>query len=140
VRLTFVATATGPHPHQIEGETINGFDFSGLDHGGQYVPTDATLEAGIRAAHRDADGILHVTLTERCIAGRYPARGAHWRGSGQEIDAADYDPSVCHIVPTGMAGLIEGVDFLIVWGENTAPLESGWTVEPIEQEAQESDV
>ena len=136
MKLNFVAAAAGPHPHQIDGEVINGFDFGPLEHGGVYVPTDATLEAGIRAAHRDADGVLRVTLTERCIAGRYPARGAHWRGSEQEIDAADYDPSVCHIEPTGMAGLVEGVDYRVVWGESILPPESGWTVEKIEQEAE----
>ena len=138
MKMSFIAAATGPHPHQIAGETINGFDFSTLEHGGVYVPTDATIKAGIRAAHRGADGVLQVTLTERCIAGRYPARGAHWRGSAQEIDAVDYDPSECHIVPTGMAGLIEGVDYRVVWGENATPLESGWTVEQIEQEADDA--
>ena len=136
MKLTFIATSVGPDAHQIEGETINGFDFSALDHGGQYVPTAETLAAGIRGAHRDAAGVLHVMLTERCIAGRYPGVPAHWRGPEQAIEATDYDPADCHIVPTGMVGLTEGVDYRIVWGENATPPESGWTVEQIEQEAE----
>lgn len=126
MKLRFKATQSGPEVHQIDGETINGIDLSPLEHGGAFVPTAATQAAGIRAAYRNASGVLHVTLTERVIAGRYPGRKAHWRGTGQEIDASTYDPNECHVVPTGMAGI---EDYQIVWRDGAAPGESGWTVE-----------
>ena len=134
MKLEFIATGIGPDAHEISGETINGIDLSPLDFGGLFVGNEDTRAAGIRDAHRDAEGELRVTLTERTMASRLPGRKAHWRGTGQEIDAADYDPAECHVTPTGLTGLTEGTDYRIVWRDGMAPGESGWTVESVEQE------
>ena len=137
MKLKFRATQAGPGTHQITGETINGIDLSPLEHGGAFVPTEATSAAGIRAAQRDAQGVLHVTLTERVIASQFPGRKAHWRGGEGEIDASAYDPNQCHVTPTGMDGLVEGEDYHIVWRDGLAAGEAGWTIEPIEKEEPE---
>ena len=138
MKLKFKATATGPAKHQINGETINGIDLAPLEHGGQFVPTEATAEAGIRAAHRDAHGVLHVTLTQRVISSRLPGRPAHWRGGEDEIDAADYDPEICYVKPTGVSDLIGGIDYRFAWREGVVPGESGWTIEPVEKEDEDA--
>ena len=134
MKLKFKATGTGPAAYQINGETINGIDLSPLEHGGAFVGNDATREAGIRAAHRDAQDVLHVTLTQRVIASRLPGRKAHWRGGEDEIDASDYDPEICYVEPTGVSDLIGGIDYRFAWREGVVPGESGWTIEPVEKE------
>ena len=137
MKLKFKATQAGPGTHQITGETINGIDLSPLEHGGAFVGNDTTREAGIRAAHRDAQGVLHVTLTQRVIASRLPGRPAHWRGGEDEIDAADYDPEICYVEPTGVSDLIGGIEYHFAWREGAVPGEAGWTIEPVEKEESE---
>jgi hypothetical protein len=130
MKLKFKAIGGAPHPHVIEGETVNGIDLTALEYGGAFVPTEQTTAAGILAAYRDAQDVLHVTLAERCTASRVPETPAHWRGSETEIDADAYDPEVCHLMPTGLTGLVEGVDYEIVWCAGWLG-EEGWTVEPV---------
>ena len=138
MKLKFKATCTGPVKHQIDGETINGIDLAPLEHGGAFVSTEATAEAGIRAAHRDAQDILHVTLTQRVIASRLSGRKAHWRGGEDEIDASDYDPEICYVEPTGVSDLIGGIDYRFAWREGVVPGEAGWTIEPVEKEDEDA--
>lgn len=135
MNIQFAATGDSPDYYTIEGEEINGIDLSPLDHGGRFGGNGATRNAGIRDAYRDSDGILHVTLCQRVIAYQYPGREgrSHWR-AGPEIEATDYDPNQCYVVPTGASDLIEGVDYKIVWAQGRAQGEEGWTIQPVEND------
>ena len=134
MKLQFKATGTGPAAYQIDGETINGIDLSPLEHGGMFLGNDVTLAAGISDAYRDSEDVLHVNLKVPVLASRLPGRKAHWRGTGEEIDAADYDPEICYVEPTGVSDLIGGIDYRFAWREGAASGESGWTIEPVEKE------
>ena len=127
MKVQFIATGTGPDQYHFAGETINGFDLSPLEFGGQFLGNDGSKAAGIRAAYRDADGELHVTLKQPVVASQLPGKKAHWRGTGIEIDPEDYDPSVCYVTPTGVAHLTEGVDYVLAWSVDVAG-QKGWTV------------
>jgi len=89
MKIKFKATADAPL-YAIDGEVINGFDLSPLEHGGQFVGSGATGAAGIRDAKRDADGELFVTLKQAVGPG-------HWTES-EWMDASQYDPDVIHVV------------------------------------------
>ena len=89
------------HDYTISGDVINGIDLS-------VFPADATFKgnadtdaAGIHNVER-IDGELRVTLGQcgllyECA----PVNGSHdWFGTGEWIDAADYDNEHCYIVAT----------------------------------------
>lgn len=82
MKLKFLATGQAPDFYEFSGETITAHhggvsesvDFSQLEHGDIFEgiePESLTLPASqiIRAAHRDEDGILHVTLCQKVGAG-----------------------------------------------------------------------
>ena len=133
MKLQFKATGTAPDSYDISGETINGIDLSPLDQGGKFVGNEETREAGIRDAYRDEDGELHVTLEQAVIASQYPGEKAHWR-EGEEIDAEEYDPDTCLVIPTGVEHLTEGEDYRTVWADGRAAGEEGWTIQPLTEE------
>ena len=134
MKIKFRARAVGTRDHQFDGETVNGIDLSPLEHGGQFIGSAATQGAHIHDAHRDAAGVLHVTLNMPTIGSRLPDRPAHWRDSDW-IDAADYDPEVCYVDPTGVADLIGGIDYTFAWAEDFTPGLFGWTINPVEADA-----
>ena len=131
MKLTFKATSKAPE-YNIQGETINGFDLSPLEHGGVFMGNEQTKDAGIRNAYRDEQGELHVTLCQSVIASHIPERRADWRES-YEIDAGDYEQGKCYVKPTGVDDLEEGKDYEIVWGEGRGKNEEGFTIRKIEE-------
>ena len=131
MKLTFKATSKAPE-YNIQGETINGFDLSPLEHGGVFMGNEQTKDAGIRNAYRDEQGELHVTLCQSVIASQYPNRRADWRGGNTEIDAEDYEKGKCYVTPTGVSDLEEGKDYEIVWAEGRGKNEEGFTIRKLE--------
>ena len=132
MKLKFKATNNAPE-YDIQGETINGFDLSPLEHGGEFMGNEQTKETGIRDAYRDEQGELHVTLKQSVIASQYPERSAHWRGGDTEIDGSDYEQGKCYVKPTGVDDLEEGKDYEIVWAEGRGKNEEGFTIRKIEE-------
>jgi hypothetical protein len=130
MKIKFLATSKSPQNYTITGETINGLDLSVIEHGGKFVGNDDTAEAGIRDAYRDESGELFVTLKQGTIASKL-GRPAHWRESDW-MDAGDYKPDTCYVVPTGVADLTEGEDYQIVMGEDCTGVE-GWTLVQVEE-------
>ena len=76
------------HDYTISGGGINGIDLS-------VFPADATFKGN---ADTDAAGIHNQRgLLYECA----PVNGSHdWFGTGEWIDAADYDPDQCYLVAT----------------------------------------
>lgn len=97
MKLKFLAKNEAPE-YAIQGETLNGLDLSIIEHGGRFIPNEATNAAGIFNAYRDEQGELFVTLAQDCCASRW-GKPAHWRES-EYIDAESFEPETCYIVPT----------------------------------------
>jgi len=131
MKLKFKATSTAPE-YVIQGETINEFDLSAIERGGEFIGNEQTKEAGIRDAYRDEQGELHVTLKQSVIASQYRNRRADWRG-GDEINASDYEQGKCYVIPTGVDDLEEDKDYEIVWAEGRGKNEEGFTIRKIEE-------
>ena len=89
MKVKFKATGIAPIHYEIEGETINGFDLSALEHGDKWQGNDETKAAGIRHAERDEAGELWVTLKQEVGAG-------HWTESAW-MDAIDYNPDAVYV-------------------------------------------
>ena len=130
MKIKFKATSQAPE-YDIQGETINGFDLSPLEHGGEFLGNKQTKEAGIRDAYRDEQGELHVVLKQSVIASQYPNRRADWRGGDTEIKAEDYEQGKCYVRPTGVADLEEGKDYEIVCDKGRGKNEEGFTIRKI---------
>ena len=99
MKIKFLATGR-PFDYAINDETVNGFDFSIVEHGGKVTATSELREAGIRKAERDENGELYVMLCQappvtKVIRG-VEFREGDWRESDW-IDAADYDPEALYI-------------------------------------------
>jgi len=105
MKIKFLATGNAPTHYNFNGDVVTahydgglmeGFDFSGLQHGDQFqgVSVDRIFApaAGqvIRAAERDSSGELHLTLCQQVGPG-------HWE-EGAEFDVANYDPSKIQVV------------------------------------------
>ena len=131
MKIKFKATPSAPE-YDIQGETINGFDLSPLEHGGKFMGNEQTKEAAIRDAYRDEQGELHVTLCQSVIASQYPNRRADWRDS-VEIDADDYEQGKCYVTPTGVPDLEEGIDYKTVWAQGRGKNVEGFTIRKIEE-------
>ncbi|QKS24176.1 hypothetical protein [Vreelandella titanicae] len=116
------------HDYTISGEVINGIDLS-------VFPADATFKgnadtdaAGIHNVER-IEGELHVTLGQHGLLYECaPVNGSHdWFGTGEWIDAADYDDEQCYIVATAAP---ENADY--------EKRSDGWTVTvPVVEEPEE---
>lgn len=142
MKLQFRGTDKAPDHYTFDGDVTtayaNGeaedFDLSPLEYGDEFQGVEPELLSLsgtdiVRHAERDADGELWVTLCQRTIASQYPGRQALWSGRDAPwIDAADYDPNTCYVLPTGVSDLVEGEDYEIVWAEGRAPGEAGWTI------------
>ncbi|WP_108449356.1 hypothetical protein [Halomonas sp. BN3-1] len=115
-----VVAYEGDHREEYD---LAGFPTGGVFEGSEGLPSGVSVIRGVERV----DGELYVTLTQAVIAGQYPGRKAHWRES-PIIDAADYDPSICYVIPTGMAGVN---DYEIVQGVDVSG-NTGWTVRKIE--------
>ncbi|WP_306168834.1 hypothetical protein [Halomonas sp. MMSF_3323] len=132
MKIRFKAVGQAPDYYNIEGEVFTAshegvsesYDLAGFPEGGIFLRVER-LPSGAQTVRRveRVNGELHVTLVQRVIAGQYPGHKAHWRES-PIIDAADYDPSICYVIPTGMAGVD---DYEIVQGVDVAG-NTGWTV------------
>ena len=99
MQLKFKATGRA-FDYTIDGETINGFDFVIVEHGGKVTPTQELRETGIRGVERDENGELWVTLCQappvtKIVRG-VEMREGDWRESDW-IDAAAYDPDTLYI-------------------------------------------
>ena len=99
MQIKFLATGR-PFDYAINGETINGFDLSIVEHGGKVRITEELAEAGIRKVERYENGQLWVTLCQappvtKVIRG-VEMREGDWRESDW-IDAAVYDPETLYI-------------------------------------------
>ena len=106
MQIKFLATGRA-FDYTINGETVNGFDLSVIEHGGKFIGSEETREAGIRNAERDEAGELWVTLCQappvtKIIRG-VEMREGDWRESDW-IDAANYDPETLYIVDVTPGG------------------------------------
>lgn len=138
MQIRFLAAGPSPGYYTIQGETITAhrdvvaetYDLSEFPEGGLFQGAEPVN--GVKAIRHieRVNGVLRVTLCQQVIAGQYPGRKAHWRESDW-IDAADYDPDTCYVIPTGMAGV---EDYEIVRGTDVAGVE-GWTVRKKAEEA-----
>ena len=99
MKIKFLATGRA-FDYTIDGQTINGFDFGIVEHGGKVTPTSELREAGIRGVERDESGELFVTLYQAPPVTKFvrgvEMREGDWRESDW-IDAADYDPETLYI-------------------------------------------
>ncbi|WP_348814353.1 hypothetical protein NFG57_11360 [Halomonas sp. H10-59] len=131
MRLSFKAVSAAPDYYEISGDTVTAYiddqaeqyDLSPLPEGARLTGVSPVGGATPISTATRIDGELHVTLLQRVIAGQYPGRKARWRGQAT-IDARDYSPDTCYVVPTGMAGVD---DYEIVRGVDVAG-NTGWTV------------
>ncbi|MCA0973388.1 hypothetical protein LCL99_02780 [Halomonas denitrificans] len=132
MKIKVLATALAPDCYEFVGDVVEAFesghkevyDLRNFPEGGIFLEAEK-LPSGaqsIRGVKRVGEELI-VTLTQRVIAGQYPGRKAHWRES-PIIDAEDYDPEICYVIPTGMAGVD---DYEIVQGVDVAG-NTGWTV------------
>lgn len=132
MKINFLAVSEAPSHYSFSGEVVQAhyergvveydlasFPEKGVFKGAGLLPSGAQAVRGIERVN----GELYVTLAQKVIAGQYPGRKAHWRES-PTIDAADYDPNTCYVVPTGMQGVD---DYEIVQGVDVAG-NTGWTV------------
>lgn len=137
--LRFMPTGWAPQNYTITGETINTVDLSVIEHGGQWIGDEATQAAGIVHAERDADGELWVTLSQATLGYQIPVPSSDWR-EGDWMDADDYEPDTCYVVPTSIP---EGVVHELAWITRTMQTpsgeisDSGWTVLPVVEEEDE---
>ena len=132
MKIQFKATSNAPE-YDIQGEAINGFDLSPIEHGDVFMGNEQTREAGIIDVYRYEQGELHVTLQQSVIASQYPERRADWRGGDAEIDAEHYEQGKCYVTPTGVSDLEEGTDYEIVWAQGRGKNEEGFTIRKIEE-------
>ncbi|MBS8267211.1 hypothetical protein DYI26_00480 [Halomonas litopenaei] len=131
MKLKIMATSRAPDYYTFDSDKVTAhiqneketFDLTDYPEGAIFTGSD--LVYGIKALRNieRVNGELVVTLTQKVIAGQYPGRKAHWRES-PIIDAADYDPNTCYVIPTGMQGVD---DYEIVQGVDVAG-NTGWTV------------
>lgn len=89
MKIKIYPTARKVPLYQISDEVINSIEFSQLDHGGKFIGNDDTRFIGIRAAERDEQGQLWLSLSQT-------VRYGHWTESDW-IDAADYDPNTIYV-------------------------------------------
>ncbi|MBY6029967.1 hypothetical protein KUV41_11425 [Halomonas sp. DP8Y7-1] len=130
--IVFKAVTSAPDQYLFDGEKVNAYsgygheeyDLSNFPEGGGFVgaSNSGSGPEAILGVVRE-NGQLKLTLAQQVIPGQYPKHKAHWRES-PIIDAADYDPNKCYVVPTGMAGVD---DYEIVQGVDVAG-NTGWTV------------
>jgi hypothetical protein len=106
------------HPISLNGDVVNGFDLSTFPEGAHFSASDEMTEAGIYGVER-IDGELYVTLGQYGLNYECPSLrgGSDWHGTGEWIDASDYDPDRCYIVATSTP---EGAEYV--------RRENGWTV------------
>lgn len=131
MKIKFLAWPAAPASYEFEGDAItahlNGgselYDLSDFPESGVFGSADRINNVPAILDIKRVDGILHVTLPQQVIAGKYPKKEAKWRGLDW-IDAVDYDPEKCYVTPTGMGGV---EDYEIVRGVDVAGVE-GWTV------------
>ncbi|MBR9923643.1 MAG: hypothetical protein GYB28_01470 [Gammaproteobacteria bacterium] len=112
------------HPLEIHGEVVNGFDLSEFPEGAKFVGNIDTSNAGVYHVER-IKGELHIAVGQCDLAYECePTNGSHdWAGTGEWIDAADYDPDRCYIVATSAPDDAEYVK-----------RDNGWTVVVSQQE------
>ncbi|MBY5941121.1 hypothetical protein KUW00_09480 [Halomonas sp. DP5N14-9] len=132
MKIKLLATAQAPDRYSFSQEIVvaneagheKAYDLSSFPEGGGFKEAEK-LPSGAQAIRciERVNGELYVTLVQKVIAGQYPGRKAHWRES-PIIDADDYDPNTCYVIPTGMAGVD---DYEIVQGVDVAG-NTGWTV------------
>ena len=102
MKITVIPTGNAPEFYTFNGDIITAvkdgqseaFDLSGLQNGDKLMGVDADtldLPGGqiIRAAERDSNGELHVTLCQRVGAG-------HWE-AGATFDASVYNPEAVNV-------------------------------------------
>ena len=99
MQVKFKATGR-PFSYDISDETINGFDFAIVEHGGNVTPTEELREAGIRGVERKENGELFVTLCQsppvtKVVRG-VELREGDWRESDW-IDSAEYNAETLYI-------------------------------------------
>ncbi|MBS3670211.1 hypothetical protein [Vreelandella boliviensis] len=106
------------HGISINGDVVNGFDLSSFPEGAHFSASDEMTDAGIYGVER-IDGELYVTLGQYGLNYECPSSsGGHdWRGTGEWIDADEYDPDRCYIVATSAP---EGAEYM--------RRQNGWTV------------
>ncbi|MGE6778258.1 hypothetical protein ACQKFL_11525 [Vreelandella titanicae] len=118
MKLRFKAIGQSPLNHAMASGSINNVDLSSFPEGGRFTGDSETLAKGIMNVER-INGELHVTLGQPYLSYEcQPVNGSHdWRGTGDWIDAADYDPDQCYIVPISAPP-----------GATCVKRENGWTV------------
>ena len=135
MKIKFKASNNAPDFYVIEENTITAhvgdkalsYDFADFPGSGIFRGArEVNGISPIRGVDRTESGELVISLVQRVIAGQYTGAtwDVAWRGPETIIDAADYDPNTCYVVPTGMAGVD---DYEIVQGVDVAG-NTGWTV------------
>ena len=104
--------------NSFTGEIVNGIDLTRFPEGGRFISSEQLDVVGIYGIER-VQGELWVVLGQLGLPYEcQPVDGYHdWRGTGEWIDAADYDPNRCYIVATSAP---EGAEYI--------KRENGWTV------------
>ena len=97
MKIKVLATAQSANYYEFSGDTVTAYldggsksyDFSALQEGDQVTMEDLGGVRVIRAAQRNSEGELEVTLTQAVGAG-------HWSESGW-MDPEEYDPDGANV-------------------------------------------
>lgn len=129
MKLRFLAAPFQPLTYAISGTVINGFDLSIMPEDAEFLGSEDLRSAGIVNVEW-INSELCVTLAQKGTTYEcQPVSGSHdWRGTGEWVDAADYDPDHCYIVATSAP---EGAEYV--------KRENGWTVVLPEQEKEQDE-
>ncbi|MGP5324925.1 hypothetical protein [Vreelandella titanicae] len=112
------------HDYVISGSVINGIDLSVFPAGAIFRGNDSTNAAGIYNVEL-IDGELYVTLGQHGLPYECePVNGSHdWFGTGEWINAGDFDPEYCYIVATAAPDDAEYVKRAEGWTVNVPVVE-----------------
>jgi len=106
------------HPISLNGDVVNGFDLSTFPEGAQFAASPEMISVGIYGVER-IEGELYVTLGQYGLDYQCSslAGGHDWHGTGEWIEASDFDTDRCYIVATSAPD-----------GAECVKRDNGWTV------------
>jgi hypothetical protein len=89
MQIKFLAVGHDVPTYSFDGESVNGFDLSSIEHGDKFIGNDETHQLGIRDVFRDENGVLHAVLCQQVGPG-------HWVESDW-LEADEYDPDHIYV-------------------------------------------